>query len=111
LKAFIAKHRVAVLLNGHVHEAGVRNEAWNGWRYLEATCGTTCQRTRTSQRLVNRFAPKHLCKWNSLLVHELRQVGPTRFSWASEDFHYRSVRSGFEPSARAHARGSIEVSV
>lgn len=44
LRAFIARHKISVVLSGHIHTPKVKRRSHNGWKHLDARCGTTAQK-------------------------------------------------------------------
>lgn len=54
LKAFIKRHRISVVLSGHIHEPNVARRSHDGWEYLDARCGTSAQGPPVSKRDTDR---------------------------------------------------------
>jgi hypothetical protein len=104
LDQFLVRHRVRVLLTGHVHvcrsEVETLHDQSSKWVLLESRCGTTSQRS-----LEPVGCPKMKLQPNSFLVHRLYCELDGSIRWEVEEF----VRGPWTPFASAGSWRTVSV--
>ena len=107
LNEFLVRHRISVLLTGHVHVCDFEPETLvdgqTKWLLLESRCGTTSQRSLAPVGCKNaKLQP------NSFLVHRIYEETSGAVIWKVEEL-VRGPWTPFKPASRRPVSISIDV--
>ena len=109
LDEFLVRHRISVLLTGHVHVCDFASEtlidADGKWWLLETRCGTTSQRS-----LEPVGCPKMKLQPNSFLVHRIYEETTDTLGWHVDEF-VRGSWTPFKPASRLPTSVALSIHV
>jgi 3',5'-cyclic AMP phosphodiesterase CpdA len=83
LRAFIVRHRISVVLSGHIHAPKIKRRRHDDWEHLDARCGTTAQKPVGAKNDLSKSKfdyKRDLSLKHTALVHQLLEEGD-RLVW------------------------------